>query len=82
MPGVFSTIEYKEDAMQKRLYRSRGNRMLAGVCGGLADYFNIDPTIVRVIAVIFLVAFNIAAVIAYLILIFVVPLEGSANVKT
>ncbi len=68
--------------MQKRLYRSRGNRMLAGVCGGLADYFNIDPTIVRVIAVIFLVAFNIAAVIAYLILIFVVPLEGSANVKT
>ena len=68
--------------MEKRLYRSRNNRMLAGVCGGLANYFGIDPTIVRVLAVICLLAFNIMAVIAYLILIIVVPLEGSANVKT
>lgn len=33
--------------MEKRLYRSRTKRMVAGVCGGLAEYFNIDETIVR-----------------------------------
>ena len=36
----------------KRLYRSRKDRMLAGVCGGIAEYFNIDPTIVRVLAIV------------------------------
>ena len=36
----------------KRLYRSRRTKMLAGVCGGVAEYFNIDPTIVRLLAVI------------------------------
>ena len=68
--------------MEKRLYRSRKNRMLAGICGGMADYFNIDPVIIRIIAVICLLAFNIMAVIAYIVLIFIIPLEGSANVKT
>ncbi len=33
--------------MSKRLYRSEHQRMLGGVCGGLAEYFHIDPTIVR-----------------------------------
>lgn len=32
---------------QKRLYRSESNRMLCGVCGGIAEYFGIDPTLVR-----------------------------------
>lgn len=36
----------------KRLYRSRRNRMLAGVCGGVAEYFNWDPTLVRVLFVV------------------------------
>lgn len=35
----------------KRLYRSRTDRMLGGVCGGLATYLKMDPTVVRVIAV-------------------------------
>ncbi len=68
--------------MEKRIYRSRNNRMLAGVCAGLANYFNIDPTLVRVLAVICLLAFNIMAVLAYIILIVVVPLEGSANASS
>lgn len=34
-----------------RLYRSSTDKVLAGVCGGLGDYFNIDPTIIRVIYV-------------------------------
>ncbi len=35
----------------KRLYRSFTNKMIAGVCGGVADYFNIDPTVVRLLFV-------------------------------
>lgn len=37
--------------MSRKFYRSRANRVLWGVCGGLAQYFNIDPRLVRVIAV-------------------------------
>ncbi|MFC1941203.1 PspC domain-containing protein [Chloroflexota bacterium] len=38
--------------MGKRLYRSRSDRMIWGVCGGLAKYFDVDPTLVRIIAVV------------------------------
>ncbi|MDH3892852.1 MAG: PspC domain-containing protein [candidate division Zixibacteria bacterium] len=37
--------------MDKRLYRSNESRMIAGVCGGLGEYFEIDPTIIRLIVV-------------------------------
>ena len=37
--------------MAKKLYRSRTDRKIWGVCGGLAKYFDIDPTVVRVIAI-------------------------------
>ena len=37
--------------MDKRLYRSRESRMSAGVCGGLGEYFDMDPTMVRLIVV-------------------------------
>ena len=53
----------------KRLYRSRGNRMLCGVCGGIGEYFNVDPTIIRLAFVLFgctgtgIVAYFIAAMI-------------------
>ena len=53
----------------KRLYRSRQNRMIAGVCGGLAEYFNIDPVIVRILWVIF---FHVG-LLAYIILWIIVP---------
>ena len=36
----------------KRLYRSRSSRILAGVCGGIAEYFGIDPIIVRILAIV------------------------------
>jgi len=62
--------------MKKRLYRSRSDRMIWGVCGGLAEYFNIDPTIVRVIAVLLIFA-NGIGILAYIILAIVVPLESS-----
>ena len=35
--------------MEKKLYRSRRNRIIGGVCGGLAEYLGMDPTVVRVI---------------------------------
>ncbi len=63
--------------MEKRLYRSRDDRLIFGVCGGLAKYFNIDPVIVRIIAVLLVLASNGAGVIAYIIMAIVVPLESS-----
>jgi phage shock protein C len=62
--------------MQKRLYRSRKERMIGGVCGGLAQYFNIDPVIVRIIAVL-LIFVNGIGLLAYLIMAIVVPLEST-----
>lgn len=60
----------------KKLYRSRKNRMIAGVCGGLADYFDIDPTWVRLIFV-FLFFVGGAALLAYVILWIIVPLDNT-----
>src|SRR5260221_364362 len=37
--------------IQKRLYKSRRNRVIDGICGGIAEYFDIDPTIVRIFCV-------------------------------
>ena len=56
-----------------KLYRSKNNRWIAGICGGLGKFFNIDPTIVRVIWIIgtlFSMGFGI---ILYLILWAVIP---------
>lgn len=39
----------------KRLYRSRTNCKIAGICGGLGDYFDIDPTILRLVAIFVLI---------------------------
>jgi len=36
----------------KRLYRSRSNRWIAGVCGGIGEYLNIDPIIIRILAIV------------------------------
>lgn len=58
--------------MTKRLYRSRKNRMLGGVAGGLADYFDIDPVIVRVLFVITVLGWG-TGVLVYVILWVVVP---------
>jgi phage shock protein PspC (stress-responsive transcriptional regulator) len=58
----------------KKLYRSRTDRKLWGVCGGLGKYFNIDPVIFR-IAFVVTIFFGMIGVIAYLIMLIVVPLE-------
>ncbi|NMA79059.1 MAG: PspC domain-containing protein [Clostridiales bacterium] len=56
----------------KRLFRSRTDRTIAGICGGIAQYANIDPTVVRVLAVIF-ASMGGFGLIAYIVLIFVIP---------
>lgn len=62
--------------MEKRLYRSETDRIIWGVCGGLAKYFDIDPTIIRIIAVLS-IFFSGAGIIAYIILAIVIPSEKS-----
>lgn len=58
--------------MRKRIYRVKDGKMLAGVCGGVAEYFNLDPTVVRILWA--LVAwFAGAGIIAYMICAFVIP---------
>jgi phage shock protein C len=58
-----------------RLHRSVRERMLAGICGGMAEYFRIDPTIVRIIWVVAAFLSLGIVVLLYVILIFVIPSE-------
>ena len=56
----------------KRLYRSRTERLVCGVCGGVAEYFNIDPTIVRLAFLLFVFCAG-SGVLAYIIAAIVMP---------
>ena len=56
----------------KKLYRSNQDKMLAGVCGGIAEYFDIDPTVVRVIWAVLSLTGG-AGLIAYIICILLMP---------
>ena len=58
--------------MQRKLYRSRANSMIAGVCGGLGEYLNVDPNILRVVAVLLIFAKGIGFL-AYVIAWVIVP---------
>lgn len=59
----------------KRLYRSENERMLAGVLGGLAEYFNIDPTLVRLLFVVSLFISVGTSFLAYIVAIIIMPHE-------
>jgi phage shock protein C len=58
--------------MERRLYKSRENRKIAGVCGGIGEYFDIDPVIVRLLVVIFTLAGG-AGLIGYIIAAIIIP---------
>jgi len=59
----------------KKLYRSKTDKMISGVCGGLAQYFGVDATVVRLVFAL-LVFFGVGSgVLLYIILAIVVPLE-------
>ena len=58
---------------QKRLYKSDTNRVICGVCGGIGEYFGIDPTLIRLIAVLF--SFTGSTVLAYLVGAIIMPMR-------
>ncbi|MBN2101053.1 PspC domain-containing protein [Candidatus Dojkabacteria bacterium] len=65
----------------KRIYRSESNRMIAGVCGGIGEYFDVDPTIVRIIWVL-VVLFGGSGILVYIILWIVIPTESDVKGAT
>ena len=69
---------------RRRLVRSRADRRIAGVCGGLADYFDVDPTIVRVawVVVSIVVGAVVFGVVAYLVAWFIIPPAPVAALHT
>ena len=62
------------EELTKKLYRSRADRRIGGVCGGLANYFNIDATLVRLLFILGLL-FVGGTFFAYIILMIVIPEE-------
>ena len=64
--------------MEKKLYRSTQNKMIAGVCSGLAEYINIDPTVIRVIWA--LVGLTGAGLVAYLVCALVIPEKPESTI--
>jgi len=61
----------------KRLYRSNNNRMICGVCGGIAEYFGIDPTLVRIgWVVLSLFGALFGGVLAYIVAAVIIPDES------
>lgn len=58
--------------MAKKIYRSRRDKKIAGVCGGVAEYFNVDPTIIRLIWAILAFVYGIG-VLPYIICWIVIP---------
>ena len=59
-------------SVNKRLFRSKNERIISGVCGGLAEYFDLDPSLVRIGWIVFILAGG-AGVLAYIIMSFIVP---------
>ena len=56
----------------KRVYRSKKSKMLAGVCGGIAEYFDVDPVLVRLLFVL-LALMGFAGIILYLVAWLIIP---------
>lgn len=62
--------------MEKQLQRSRTNRVIAGVCGGLGQYFNLDPVLLRVLAVVLAFISGGTMILVYLVLALIMPLQA------
>ncbi len=60
----------------KKLYRSDENKMLAGVCGGIAEYFGVDPTLIRLAWVVFSLLGG-SGVLAYILAAIIIPRDDS-----
>ena len=60
--------------MGKRMYLSRTNKILVGVCGGIGEYFNVDPTLVRVLFILLLLVSRFSLVVLYVLCWAIMPL--------
>lgn len=58
----------------KRLYKSTSNKMICGVCGGIAEYFNIDPSLIRLAAVL-IACFVGSGLLAYIVMAIILPAD-------
>lgn len=65
---------WEEVIMNKKLYRVEDNKMLLGVCGGIAEYFDVDPTVVRLVWA-FATLFLGAGVLAYVVAAIIMPIK-------
>ena len=74
--GLLLRSSRKDARMAQSLRRSTTNRTIAGVCGGIAEFFGIDPTVCRVVYVLLCVMGWRAGLIAYLVLWVVIPQRG------
>ena len=61
----------------RRLVRPRSNRMIAGVCAGVANYFNTDPTVIRIVFLLLLIPGGVPGPLVYLVLWAVMPDEAN-----
>ena len=68
--------------MDKKLYRSVEDKVIGGVCGGLGEYFEVDPTLVRVIAVVLFLATQGFAILAYIVGLIIIPKKPPVGVTT
>lgn len=64
----------------KRLYRTGYNKMLGGVCNGLAEYFDVDPTIIRLLWLIFIFCAG-SGILAYLVAWVVIPEKSTLEIE-
>ncbi|MFW5946655.1 MAG: PspC domain-containing protein [Candidatus Natronoplasma sp.] len=76
---AYDNSKWNEDEEMKRLYRSGKDKLLGGVCGGIGEYFEIDPVIVRIIWVILAFASLGTAILVYIILWILVPRNPEHN---
>lgn len=66
--------------MDKKLYRSDTNKMIAGVCGGIGEYFSIDPTIIRLVWVLLSIPMALfGGIIAYILAAIIIPSRSNYN---
>jgi phage shock protein C len=65
----------------KQLTRSRSNRVIAGLCAGIGEYFNIDPTIIRLLFVLGFFVGHVGVLLAYIIMAIIIPEEPVNQVQ-
>lgn len=65
----------------KQLTRSQTDRMIAGVCAGVGEYTNIDPTVIRLVAVLLFFLTGPAVILAYLIIALIIPEASTQQIQ-